>query len=646
MAPRFIGKTPLAGLQPIMLDGAPVLGAYAQLRDLLQRRAGVAAAALFAEPVVTWGTADQPGSVSWYADLPGDAEPLSALPPDRRTGPESRLRDTMRGLTPLMDDGELGPLLRRALAVAQAGSILAVGGAPLLTDWGLSAQAGGTEEEQAARGRAWAAAYLTMPESRAPIPIAPLASPPPPTPPPLLAAPPPRLAPMPANRSAWDWALAPAALAVAGLFLGIGLWAGARMVAARIAERPTAVNLLDERAAREAVDRQREQNAALEREIEARRRLLAGNVCVPDPAQMPQLGPNRAAPVPPGSVTPPSGGQAFQGSLAELLTQAVVLIIAPGTDGTSTGTGFFIAPDLIATNRHVIESADQNAIVVTSKKLGRTTRVRVVAQTPNSEIGSPDVALLKVEGIQGIQPLSFTLVANPLDQVIAAGFPGLLLQSDEAFERLKNGDQSAVPEVILTDGRINAIQSAPSGMKIMPHSAAVSGGNSGGPLVDACGRVLGINTFITANREQVVHANYAQKTDGVIAFIRESGTPVADATGPCAPGGPPSAAPSTPGLATPTPAPAPAPAPATPAPATPAPATPATPAPATPAPAAPVPPAPATPVPATPAPAAPAPNPPAVVTPTPPAPPTPAPATPAVPPAGGGGGKPPPAETR
>ena len=127
------------------------------------------------------------------------------------------------------------------------------------------------------------------------------------------------------------------------------------------------------------------------------------------------------------------------------------------------------------------------------------------------------------------------------------------MQSDEAFARLLSGDAAAVPQVILTDGRINAIQSAASGMKIMPHSAAVSGGNSGGPLVDACGRVLGINTFITANREQVVHANYAQKSDGIVAFLRQNGANVSDLTDLCTPGARP-AAPASPIVPAATPA--------------------------------------------------------------------------------------------
>jgi S1-C subfamily serine protease len=338
--------------------------------------------------------------------------------------------------------------------------------------------------------------------------------------------------------------LIPAAVIIAALFLGVGVYAGARMVAARVAERPSSVALLDEPATRAAMERQRQQNAGLEQDIEARRRLLSVNVCTTDPAQAPRLGPDRAAPVPPGAVVPPASGQVFQGTLAELLTQAVVLIIAPSNTpdgGASSGSGFFVAPDLIATNRHVIEGADPAAIVVTSRKLGQTTHARVVAQTPSSEIGSPDIALLRVDAATGIQPLAFSTTAAPLDQVIAAGFPGLVLQSDEAFDRLRGGDASAMPEVILTDGRINAIQSAASGMRIIPHSAAVSGGNSGGPLADACGRVLGINTFITANREQVVHANYAQKSDGIVAFLRQNGVNVADLTGPCILGAPPAA---------------------------------------------------------------------------------------------------------
>ncbi len=564
MAPRFIGKTALDGLHPVTLDGRRVLDLHDRLVALLRSRAGADAAALFAEPVATWPAPGQSGSVSWYSELQGAAEPLGTLPPDRRGPVEGRLRDILARLEPLFTDAEAGPLLRRAAALADAGGVLAIGGTPVLLGWGVVTDPSGTEEDAAARGRGWMRAFTGPAFIRAEPPAASPATPLPAAQPaaasPVGARPPPPMPP--ASRSAWDWALLPAALLLAALFLGLGLYAGIRAVAARVAERPTTVTLLNEQATKEAIDRQRAQNDALEKEIDARRRLLAGNVCQLDPATAPRLGPDRAAAVPPGAVVPPPpGGQAFQGTLAELLTQGVVLIIAPqtGSDGSvATGTGFFVAPGLVVTNRHVIEDADPAQLVVTSRKLARTTRAEIVAQTESSEIGGPDIALLRVAET-GIQPLAFSTTAAPLDQVIAAGFPGLLLQADEAFDRLRHGDTSAVPEVILTDGRINAIQSSSSGMKIMPHSAAVSGGNSGGPLSDACGRVVGINTFITANREQVAHANYAQKADGVVAFLRDHGAAVADVTGPCAPGGPTAAA--APGPAAPNPAPAPIPAP-------------------------------------------------------------------------------------
>ena len=554
MAPRFISKTSLTGLHPVSLDGTRLLDLHRRLQELLSNQA-IGAATLFAEPVVTWPSPQAPGSVSWYTEEAGPAETLADLEPSARELLKGRLRGLLQQLQPLLDDPSTGPLLRRALSLSHESGIMSVGGAPVLTEWGLVLGEAGSADEILARGTAWMGSYVSAPTSvRAP-----------PLPATGISVLPMQEAVPTVNR----WWLVPAAALIALLFLGIGLFVGIRAVTARVAERPSTVTLLDEQTTRDATTQQREQNAALEKEITARKALLSGNVCVADPAQLPQLGPNRAAAVPPAAVPPPPGGQVFQGSLADLLTQAVVLVIAPepGNDGgIETGSGFFITPNLVLTNRHVIESAEPSRIIVTSRKLGQTRPAKIVAQTPVSEIGQPDFALLQVDGASGIQPLALTETAAPLDQVIAAGFPGLLMQSDEAFTRLLHGDSASVPELILTDGRINAIQSSASGMKIMPHSAAVSGGNSGGPLADACGRVVGVNTFITANRQQVAHANYAQKADAVIAFLKQNGVDATVVTGPCNPAAPPAAAAAATPQAAPAPAsptaPAPAPAPA------------------------------------------------------------------------------------
>jgi hypothetical protein len=85
-SPRFILKTDLSGLEPVTAGGGAVIDADARLRALL----GPERAALFAEPVVTWGNGRNAGSVSWYAEAAGDPVPLSALPPARRAGAGDR----------------------------------------------------------------------------------------------------------------------------------------------------------------------------------------------------------------------------------------------------------------------------------------------------------------------------------------------------------------------------------------------------------------------------------------------------------------------------------------------------------------------------------------------------------------------------
>uniref|UniRef100_UPI0018DF3B2D hypothetical protein n=1 Tax=Roseomonas rosulenta TaxID=2748667 RepID=UPI0018DF3B2D len=129
-SPRFILKTDLQGLEPVAIGGAAVLDADSRLRALL----GPDRAALFAEPVVTWGNGRNAGSVSWYAEAAGDPVPLAALPPARRAAMEQRLAAELAALAPLMSD----PLLRGALVLAGPDSILAIEDRPVLTGWGLA----------------------------------------------------------------------------------------------------------------------------------------------------------------------------------------------------------------------------------------------------------------------------------------------------------------------------------------------------------------------------------------------------------------------------------------------------------------------------------------------------------------------------
>jgi S1-C subfamily serine protease len=608
-SPRFILKTELTGLEPVAVGGAAVLDADARLRALL----GPDRAGLFAEPVITWGNGRNPGSVSWYAVAGGDPAPLAALPPARRAAVEQRLAAELAALAPLMAD----PVLRGALVLAGPDSILAVDDRPLITGWGLAPpDALRDPASRLAHLRAVYGAALPpglLAES-APVPEAPRAAPPPPRP--AVAAMAPPTAPMAAVAaapvaaravsSAWNWWLLPVGVLVALVFLGLGFWLGWQLISERIASQRLVATVADASRIDEQVTRQRATNDALRVEIEQARQALQGDVCRPEGFGQSPLTPPQITPMQPSALPPtPAGQQAFQGTLIEMLDQATVLVLGPlaNGQGVGTGTGFVVAPGLVVTNAHVVAPLDPARTYVVNRRLGRPVAVQVVAQTPDPAPGKPDFALLRLPAdAPALSPLGLTRVASRLDPVIAAGFPQAIMQTDANFTALLDGNIRSIPELAVTDGLVSAVQNLPSGLVVMPHTAAISRGNSGGPLVDRCGRVVGINTFGFFNAEQGERVSYAQKEDSLIAFLTANGVAVTELTGACQPvaaGAPgPAATPPAAGGA----------APGASAPAAAAPAGPVTPAPATPAPAA-APAAPAAPAPApepTPPPAAPA----------------------------------------
>jgi S1-C subfamily serine protease len=148
--------------------------------------------------------------------------------------------------------------------------------------------------------------------------------------------------------------------------------------------------------------------------------------------------------------------------------------------GTATGSGFVIDDEgHILTNNHVVEGASDIKV-----KLGgadRSYSAKVVGADPAS-----DVALLKVEApAENLHPLALgdSSKVEVGDPVVAIGNPFGL-------------------DSTVTSGIVSALQrqiEAPNGFSIshvIQTDAAINPGNSGGPLIDAEGRVIGINSQI------------------------------------------------------------------------------------------------------------------------------------------------------
>lgn len=207
-----------------------------------------------------------------------------------------------------------------------------------------------------------------------------------------------------------------------------------------------------------------------------------------------------------------AGVEAAQRSVPRV---AVAVPNGYGGNEVSLGTGFAIAPDVVATNRHVVEMAegrDDAAIVVIGP--------RGEAQLQRAEIimvgRFSDLALLRVPGADFV-PLTLTKQRVSADvRVRAIGYPGVVDRMVGA-----NAIQPSVPEV--TDGSVSSYKSISDGSQNsdgIVHTAVISQGNSGGPLIDECGRVIGVNTAIDVGRGSFA---FAQGVDILAELSKEAG---------------------------------------------------------------------------------------------------------------------------
>jgi S1-C subfamily serine protease len=211
---------------------------------------------------------------------------------------------------------------------------------------------------------------------------------------------------------------------------------------------------------------------------------------------------DNAATATPASMTASDAPGALRNdALVKQLKAQTVFILAPtGGDDVMLGSGMVIGPGLVLTNRHVVAGSVGRDLVVMASSLPHPLigRVKVLSAEPMGDAGdyyADDFALVTVNGPLSAPPLDMAGAAQPLDPVIAAGFPTNVITADKQFQDLQAGRAVGMPEVVLSRGDIRAVENQGSPTPVVAHTAEISEGNSGGPLVNACGQLVGINTF-------------------------------------------------------------------------------------------------------------------------------------------------------
>lgn len=184
--------------------------------------------------------------------------------------------------------------------------------------------------------------------------------------------------------------------------------------------------------------------------------------------------------------------------------------------GFGHGSGIAISPTRILTNAHVVESVARHpgsvALGVVPSEGDKSYPARLIALDSRR-----DLALIELQS--GRLPAA-AIYTGPLASgadIVALGYPGNV---DLATAR--SATDYIIPRTpVRSEGNISNTQ-AIDGVAALVHTAKISRGNSGGPLVDECGRIVGINTFITRADDGDSPFGFAISTRELTRFLGEA----------------------------------------------------------------------------------------------------------------------------
>ena len=180
----------------------------------------------------------------------------------------------------------------------------------------------------------------------------------------------------------------------------------------------------------------------------------------------------------------------------------------------SHGTGFAVAPERVVTNAHVIREAQQDPSLV----LGivpsdgeDAVYARVVDISDRN-----DLALLATTARMNLPPL--TIAGNPPIDAGAVTSVGYPMNVDRA-QGLAIEDIFRAQPPVKSTGFLSGRRPVRDFDSLL-HTAPIARGNSGGPLLDDCGRVIGVNSFGAESGGADAEFFFAVSTRELLPFLR------------------------------------------------------------------------------------------------------------------------------
>lgn len=212
--------------------------------------------------------------------------------------------------------------------------------------------------------------------------------------------------------------------------------------------------------------------------------------------------------------------------------RSVVRVVIIATNGDQAyfvghGSGVAVAPDKVLTNAHVVEilRSEKNltvGIVPTEGKRGYGGKL--IAFSPGN-----DLALIEVKDARLPVTTFFAGGVTDGQHVTAIGYPATV----DRAQGLDLNEMVQPLEPVKTGGAVSTGRSSQAFDTIL-HTAPIAAGNSGGPLVDDCGRVLGLNSMgSVAESEGDAEFGFAVSNREIASFLRQAGVQFARTAVPC-----------------------------------------------------------------------------------------------------------------
>lgn len=186
----------------------------------------------------------------------------------------------------------------------------------------------------------------------------------------------------------------------------------------------------------------------------------------------------------------------------------------------AAGTGIIISADgLIVTNRHVVPAGTTSVSIVLSDGT-KLKDVSVIGRTNDSD--SLDVAFLKINDAKG-HKLTPAVLGNSSDVQVGDDVVAIGNALGQFQNTVTSGIISGYGRSIQASDSSGSAASAENLENLFQTDAAINEGNSGGPLVNLNGQVIGINTATAGNAQNIGFAIPINDVHGLINQVVKNG---------------------------------------------------------------------------------------------------------------------------